>query len=315
MNVVTPVPIPKDSAVPPVDPTPAAPGPSATTTASQATAPPVTEIVPPTGWQLINVRELWQFRDLLYFLTWRDVKIRYKQTVLGAAWAVLQPAMMMVVFTIFFGKLARIATTDIPYPLFAYAGLLPWMFFATAIANGGNSVIGSERLITKIYFPRLAIPFASVGAALVDFAVACGLLAVLMVWYQIVPGWGLLLVPVVVGLTLLLAIGVGTLLAALNVNYRDFRYVIPFLVQIWMFATPSIYLDIFDPERLGEGSLLRTLIALNPMTGLVAAFRSCLLNTPMPWDLVGTAAVLSFAVFFAGCFYYRRMEDGFADVI
>ena len=279
--------------------------------------PTVTEIRPPSGWQLVNVRELWQFRDLLYFLAWRDVKIRYKQTFLGASWAILQPLMMMIVFTVFFGRLAKISNSDIPYPLFALAGLLPWMFFATAISSGGNSVIGSERLITKIYFPRLAIPFASIGAALVDFLVSFVLLAGLMAWnwghFQL--NWQIALLPIVVALVFLAATGVGTLLAALNVNYRDFRYVIPFLVQVWMFATPSIYMDIFDPEKLDQGGAFHALVVANPMTGLVAGFRACVLGTPMPWDLLAYAAALSLIVFTLGCFYFRRMEDGFADVI
>jgi lipopolysaccharide transport system permease protein len=280
-----------------------------------APEPPVTEIRPPSGWQLVNVRELWQFRDLLYFLTWRDVKIRYKQTVLGAAWAVLQPALMMVVFTIFFGRMAKLENADIPYPLFAFAGLLPWMLFATAISNGGNSVIGSEKLITKIYFPRLAIPFASVGAALVDFAIAFGLLAIALFVRPVAPTWHIVLLPIVVALVFLAATGIGTLLAALNVNYRDFRYVIPFLVQVWMFATPSIYLDIFDASQVEQGGIVHWLVIANPMTGLVAAFRACVLGTPMPWGLLGSAAIVSVAMFVIGCFYYRRMEDGFADVI
>ena len=284
-------------------------------THAQATSTPsVTEIGPPKGWQLVNVRELWQFRDLLYFLTWRDVKVRYKQTALGAAWAVLQPAMMMIVFTIFFAKLAKIESGDLPYPLFVYAGLLPWTFFATAITSGGNSVIGSERLITKIYFPRLAIPFAAVGAALVDLFVAFGLLAVLMICHGAWGGWMTLMLPVLLAIMLVAAIGVGTLLAALNVNYRDFRYVIPFLAQTWMFATPSIYLDIFGANA-DPSNWFRALLALNPMTGLVAGFRAALLGTPMPWDLVGYAAASAIAIFAAGCFYFRRLEDTFADVI
>lgn len=202
-----------------------------------------TVIRPPHGWQLVDFHELWKYRELLYFLTWRDVKVRYKQTVLGAAWAILQPLLMMVVFSVFFGRLAQVDSGDTPYSLFAFAGLLPWTFFAAAIANAGNSVVGSERLITKIYFPRLAIPFASVGAALVDFVVAFGMLFVLMIYYQVPPTANLLAVPLVVLLFLMAALGVGTLLAALNVAYRDFRYVIPFLVQLWMFATPTIYMQ------------------------------------------------------------------------
>src|SRR6266446_9434030 len=174
--------------------------------AAAAAEQPVTLIRPPSGWQLVNVRELWHFRDLLYFLAWRDVKVRYKQTVLGAAWAVLQPGMMMVVFTIFFSRLGQMPSGDLPYPVFVFAGLLPWSFFATAIANAGNSVVGSERLITKIYFPRLAVPFASAGAAAVDFVIALGLLAVLMACYRVAPGPGLLLVPVLFGVLLLAAL-------------------------------------------------------------------------------------------------------------
>ena len=222
------------------------PAPITAGTTDSTPAPIVTLIRPAQGWQLINFGELWQFRELLYFLTWRDVKVRYKQTLLGAAWAILQPLLMMVVFTIFFGRMAGVSSGGVPYPLFAYAGLLPWTFFATAIAAAGNSVVGSERLITKIYFPRLAVPFAAVGAAVVDFLIAFGLLIAMMVYYRVAPGWGLLLVPVIFGAILLAALGVGTLLAALNVAYRDFRYVIPFLVQLWMFATPSVYMQVAD---------------------------------------------------------------------
>jgi lipopolysaccharide transport system permease protein len=276
------------------------------------TATPVM-IEPPRGWQLINLGELWQFRDLLYFLTGRDVKVRYKQTALGAAWAVLQPLMMMVVFTIFFGRLAGVYSGDLQYPVFAYAGLLPWTFFATAIASAGNSVVGSERLITKVYFPRLAIPFASVGAAVVDFVIACGLLAILMLAYGIAPGFGILLAPLIFGVIVLAAVGVGTLLAALNVSYRDFRYVIPFLVQVWMFATPTVYM-----QPIAEGTdsgLIQTLLALNPMTGLIAAFRASVLGTPIPWAALAVSTIAVVLTLLAGCFYFRKVEDSFADII
>lgn len=299
---------------------------------------PETIIHPPSGWRLINARELWRYRELLYFLTWRDVKVRYKQTLLGAAWAVLQPAMMMVVFTVFFGRLASVPTGGIPYPLFVYAGLLPWTFFATAIANAGNSVVGSERLITKIYFPRLAIPFASVGAALVDFAVAFTLMLVLMVWYQVMPTVQLLLVPLLVAMLTLAALGVGTLLAALNVAYRDFRYVIPFLVQLWMFATPSVYMDVnaavqkedekvavsADDANLQSSTLdsqpdkpstLARLVALNPMTGLIAAFRAAILGSAVPWGSLAVSAAAVVLLFGIGCLYFRRVESSFADII
>jgi lipopolysaccharide transport system permease protein len=289
----------------------AAPPPAAGSTMEMPPAPLVTQIRPAQGWQWINFGELWQFRELIYFLTWRDVKIRYKQTVLGASWAVLQPLLMMVVFTIFFGRMAGVSSGDLPYPLFAYAGLLPWTFFATAIAAAGNSVVGSERLITKIYFPRLAIPFAAVGAAVVDFVVALGLLIVMMTYYRIVPGPGLLLLPAIFGAILIAGLGVGTLLAALNVAYRDFRYVIPFLVQIWMFATPTVYMQ---PKGTPSG-WAGVLLLLNPMTSLVAAFRAATLDGTIAWDQLGTATAAAVLVLLLGCFYFRRVEDTFADII
>jgi lipopolysaccharide transport system permease protein len=274
--------------------------------------PPVTVLRPPTGWQLINARELWQFRELLCFLIWRDVKVRYKQTALGAAWAVLQPLLMMIVFTIFFGRMAGVPTGGLPYPLLAYAGLLPWTFFATAITNAGNSVVGSERLITKIYFPRLSIPFAAVGAALVDLVIASGLLVALMFYYRIAPGAGLLLAPVILALITLAALGLGALLAALNVAYRDFRYVIPFLVQLGMFATPTVYMQ---PTGAAKAGWAGVLLALNPMTPLIGAFRSATLGGPIPWAglAIGSACVV--AAFLLGCLYFRKVEDSFADII
>ncbi|MGH7194775.1 MAG: ABC transporter permease, partial [Candidatus Saccharimonadales bacterium] len=216
--------------------------------AARTAAPdlPRTLIRPVRGWRWFNARELWDYRELLYFLAWRDVKVRYKQTVLGAAWAVLQPALMMVVFSIFFGRMAHVDAGGLPYPLFVFCGLLPWTFFAGAVANAAGSVVGSERLITKIYFPRVAIPFASVAAGLVDFAVAFSMLLALMLWYRVTPTWNLFLVPPLVFLFTLAALGVGTMLAALNVAYRDFRYVVPFLVQLWMFATPTVYMQPVD---------------------------------------------------------------------
>ncbi|HEY7087659.1 MAG TPA: ABC transporter permease [Tepidisphaeraceae bacterium] len=272
---------------------------------------PVTVIEARSGWQPINVRELWQFRELLYFLTWRDVKVRYKQTLLGAAWAVLQPAMMMVVFTVFFGKMAKVSSGSLPYPVFAYLGLVPWTFFATSMANAGNSVVGSERLITKIYFPRLAIPFAAVGAAVVDFLIAFALLVVLMFWYGIYPGANMLLLPVVFLPIMLTALGVGTLLAALNVAYRDFRYVIPFLTQLWMFATPTVYMQ---PDA-SSGGTLKALLALNPLTGLISGFRTVCCGGAMDWTQWGIAAAFSAVVFLVGCLTFRRMERNFADII
>lgn len=271
-----------------------------------------TVIVPLAGWRAINWRELITSRELIYFLTWRDLKVRYKQTILGVAWAVLQPAMMMVVFSLFFGRVAAASAGDLPYPLFVLAGLLPWTFFATAITNAGNSVVGSERLITKIYFPRLAIPFASVAAAAVDFVISTGLLLVLMAYYRIPPGPSLLLAPVVAAVVALAALGVGTLLAALNVAYRDFRYVIPFLTQVWMFATPTVYLQ---KGGTPSGGLAQTVLTLNPMAGLVAAFRAAALGGRLPWAQLGIGAAVSAALFVAGCLYFRKVEGAFADII
>ena len=301
----------------------------------------VTVITPPDGRTLIDVAELWRFRDLLYFLAWRDVKVRYKQTALGVAWAVLQPALMMVVFTLFFRKLAGAPSGDAPYPLFAYAGLLPWTFFSTAVAAAGNSVIGSERIITKVYFPRLAIPFAAVAASVVDFAVALGLLAGMMAYYGVAPGPFVWLAPVVFAAVVLTALGVGTLLSALNVSYRDFRYVIPFLLQIGMFATPTIYMQVDakgpvpqaastlaasgspsqpplatpTAEPDGQRAAVRVALALNPMTGLIGAFRAAVFGGPVPWASLAGSSLCSVLVFVAGCLYFRWVEDRFADIL
>jgi lipopolysaccharide transport system permease protein len=307
--------IPADAAAPAAaaDSAPAATAPGSPVEVAAEPSPEISRTIirPASGWQLVNVAELWRYRELLYFLTWRDVKVRYKQTALGAAWAILQPVMMMVVFTVFFGRLAKVPTGDVPYPLFVFAGLLPWTFFSTAIANAGNSVVGSERLITKIYFPRLAIPFAAVGAALVDFAIAFGVMIVLMLWYHVMPGPRMLLVPGLVLLLTLAAVGVGTLLAALNVAYRDFRYVIPFLVQLWMFATPSVYMA----AGAGGSTLTRWLLILNPMTGVIAAFRAATLGNPIAWGQLAISSAIIAALCVGGCLYFRKVEDSFADVI
>jgi len=272
---------------------------------------PLAELLPQAGWQPVNVRELWTYRELLYFLTWRDVKVRYKQTLLGAAWAILQPAMWMIVFTVFFSRMAKVQTGDVPYPIFAYLGFLPWTFFATAISNAGNSVVGSERLVTKVYFPRLSIPFASVAAAVVDFAIACTLLVVLMGYYGVQPGATVVLVPIILAVIMIMALGIGTLLAALNVAYRDFRYVIPFMVQIWMLATPTVYMQ---PEATSGGKW-HAILALNPMTGLISAIRQAVLGIPIDWVGVGISSVAAVMFFLIGCFYFRRMERNFADII
>lgn len=273
-------------------------------------------IEPPNRWEWVNVSELWRYRELLFFLAWRDVKVRYKQTALGAAWAVLQPALMMVVFTVFFGRLAGVSTDGIPQPLFFLTGVLPWFFFSTAVTNAANSVVGSERLITKIYFPRLAVPFATVAAAAVDLTVASSLLAVVMAGYAafgypIALGWQLALVPVAFVLIGLTATGLGTLLAALNVAYRDIRYVVPFFIQIGMFATPAIYMR----PTGNEGRVVEVLMAANPMNSLVETFRAGLLGGPIPWAGLGVATLAALLVLAVGCLYFRKVEDRFADIV
>lgn len=270
-----------------------------------------TILEPARSWQLVNVMELWRYRELLVFLVWRDIKVRYKQTLLGAAWAILQPTMMMIVFTVFFRRLAQVPADDMPYPLFVFTGLLPWSFFSTSISQAASSVVGSERLITKIYFPRLAIPFASVGAATVDFCMATGLLLSMMLWYGRLPGPAFLLAPVLMLLIGLAAAGMGTLLAALNVAYRDFRYVVPFLVQLWMFATPSIYMN---ANANGKGQLDWVLI-VNPLSPLIQSFRAAVLGGPIPWNSLALASSIVIVMFIAGCLYFRKVEDSFSDII
>jgi lipopolysaccharide transport system permease protein len=285
--------------------------PLATAADSAGQEPPVTVIRPPCGWQLIDLRELWRFRELIYFLTWRDVKVRYKQTVLGAAWAVLQPAMMMVVFTIFFSRMAGVSSGDLPYPVFVFAGLLLWTFFANAVSSASQSVVGSQNLVTKIYFPRLIIPMAPVGAGLVDLAIAFGMLVAMMLFYGAVPGVGLLLVPVIVLGLAVAALGVGALLAALTVAYRDFRYVVPFMVQIWMFATPSIYMS---AEAI-RNPLWHYLLPLNPAYGLITNFRTAMLGGAIDLYALAVSGAVSTVLLVVGCFYFRKVERGFADII
>jgi lipopolysaccharide transport system permease protein len=236
--------------------------------------------------------------------------VRYKQTLLGAAWAVLQPGLMMVVFTFFFGRLAHVSSGGVDYAVFVYAGLVPWTLFASAITSAGNSVVGSERLITKVYFPRLAVPLASVGSAVVDSVIACGLLLVLMLCYGIVPGVQFLLAPLMMALIVLAAVGVGTLLAALNVAYRDFRYVIPFLTQFWMFASPVAYPSSLVPQ------VWRLLYGLNPMGGVIEGFRWALLNKASPsWELLAVSTATVVVLLTGGLFYFQRMESRFADLV
>ncbi len=268
-------------------------------------------IEPSRGWVSLKLRELWEYRELLYFLTWRDVKVRYKQTVLGAAWAIIQPLMTMVVFSLFFGNLAKIPSDGIPYPIFSYAALVPWTFFANGMGQSSNSLVGAANLIKKIYFPRLVIPISSVISGVVDFALAFIVLLGMMLAYGIVPTLNVVFLPFLLLLAFVTALGVGMWLSAMNVQFRDVRYIIPFLTQFWMFATPIAY-----PSSLIENDLLRTLYGLNPMTGVVEGFRWALLDTdtaPGPILIVSTLAAVGLLV--SGVYYFRRMEKTFADVV
>lgn len=270
-------------------------------------------IEPTRSWAPLGAGDLWAYRELLYFLTWRDVRVRYKQTALGASWAILQPLAQMLLFTLFFGRLAKIPSDGLPYPLFAYVGLMPWTFFANAVTTSSNSLVVSSGLITKVYFPRLIMPAASVFAGLLDFACAFALFLGLMAWYRVPLTLNLLMAPVLLAMMVMLAFGVGAWLAALNVRYRDVRYVVPFLIQFWMFATPIIYPMSLVPERY------RLLYALNPLAGIVEGLRVALVGgmngARFDWASIAIAGAITAAVAIAGAYEFRRMERGFADVI
>lgn len=270
----------------------------------------ITIIRPSRGWVRLDLRELWGYRELLYFFVWRDLKVRYKQTVLGAAWAIIQPLFTMVVFSVFFGRLAQIPSDGIPYPIFAYAALVPWMYFANALSSATNTMVEHQRVITKVYFPRVILPISAVLSGLVDFTIAFIVLVGMMLFYGIVPTMAIWTVPLFVLLAMITALGVGLWLSALNVEYRDVRYAIPFLIQFWLFATPIAYPSSLVPERW------RVLYGLNPMAGVVEGFRWALLGKeqgPGPMLAVSVAAVILLLI--GGLFYFRRMEKTFADVV
>lgn len=279
-------------------------------------APAVVVIRPAKGWTALRLWDVWEYRELLFFLAWRDVQVRYKQTVLGAAWAILQPLLTMVVFTIFFGRLAQVGSDGLPYPIFSYAGLLPWTLFSQALGQASASLVSSSNLIKKVYFPRLVIPIASVLAGVVDFAVSLFALFGLMAYYRIWPAWTVLMVPVMFLLALLASVAVGLWLATLNVEYRDVRYIVPFLVQIWLFVTPVIYPASRVTAKLTERGLPAWLYGLNPMAGVVEGFRWALLGrTPFPGQLLLTGTIVTVILLVSGTFYLRRMESTFADVV
>lgn len=270
---------------------------------------PVVLIEPRKRWAALDLRDLWACRELLYFLMWRDIKVRYKQTVLGAAWAIIQPLVTMIIFTYFFGKLARVPTDGVPYPIFFYTGLLLWIFFSNGVTNGANSLIGNSNLITKVYFPRLIIPSAAVGAGLLDFAIASVLLIGLLIYYGFSPGWGYLMVLPLVVLTTLFALGVGIWFSAMNVKYRDVRYALPFLIQIWMFLSPIIYPSSMVPQEW------RWVLSLNPLTGLVESFRASLFGRELPWLALAYSGVFTLVMLVYASYTFQRMERTFAEFI
>jgi lipopolysaccharide transport system permease protein len=278
-----------------------------------ATAVPGAEVIitPSASMPLrAEILELWAYRELLYFLVWRDVKVRYKQTFFGAAWAVIQPLSAMVVFTVFFGRLVRVPSDGLPYPLFAYAALLPWSYFAQSVTHAASSVVASAHLVTKVYLPRLAIPMAAVLSGVVDFGVAFLVLVVMMLLYGAVPGGlALIFVPAFFILALVVTLGVGLWLAALNVAYRDVGHAAPFLVQLWLFATPVVYPSSLLPEPW------RTLWGLNPMTGVVEGFRAALLGTRVPTLMLLLSAAAALLIAATGFRYFRRVQKGFSDLV
>jgi lipopolysaccharide transport system permease protein len=271
---------------------------------------PRVRIAPSQGWASLKLADLWEYRELLYFFVWRDVKVRYKQTALGVAWAVLQPFFTMVIFSLFFGQLAKMPSDGVPYPIFSYTALLPWMFFANGLSQASNSLVANSNLINKVYFPRLTIPIASVLAGLVDFIPAFLMLLGMMLYFAIYPSANMIWVPAFLLLALVTSLGVGIGLSALNVHYRDVRHTVPFVIQCWLFATPIAYPSSLLPEPW------RTVYAINPMVGVVEGFRWALLDTEItPGPMVAVSSLAALALLVAAALYFRRMERSFADII
>lgn len=272
-------------------------------------APVAVVLEPSRAWMPISIREIWAFRELLYFLMWRDLKVRYKQTVIGVAWVIMQPLAMALVFIVFLGHFARIPSADIPYSLLVFSGLIPWLFFSSAISTSGNSLVGNSHLITKVYFPRLIVPLAAVGARLVDFAITFLVLVGLMFYYRVDLTWKILALPLFVVLLMALAFGVGTLTSALNVKYRDVSLMLPVIVQVWMFATPIVYPVEIVPQAW------RQWYALNPLVGLIEGFRAVLLNREVNWTALGISAAITAVLVVGALYVFRRMERNFADLV
>lgn len=289
-------------------------GPVAATSIPEHVAPGapsrrLTVIEPTAGWRAVNFGELWANRELLYYLTWREIKVRYKQTVLGSAWAILQPVMTTLVFNLVFGTFGKMAEgVDVPYPVFLYAALLPWTFFATSVTQGALSLIQSRNMLSKIYFPRLLIPWGSVGGQSADFGISFLVMIGMMAWFRIPPTWNLLLLPLVAAGTIVAALATATLLSALSVTYRDFRYLVPFVIQLWMFACPVPYDIAKVPEKW------RFWYALNPMAGMVDGFRSALLGQPIHWSILSTSLLSIGLLTLLSLAYFRRCERRFADI-
>ena len=277
---------------------------------TRPTEVPILRITPPSRWWALPVSELWEYRELLYFFVWRELKVRYKQTAVGAAWAVLQPLLTMLIFSLFFGRLAHIPSGGLPYPIFYYSALLPWMYFAASLQNATNKIVENQNVITKVYFPRLILPFSATLSGLVDFGISFLMFVAIMVYYRVEPSWPILMLPVFLLLAVLTALGVGLWLSALNAIYRDVRYVVPFLVQFWMFASPVVYPSSLVPAKW------RWLYGLNPMAGVIEGFRWSLTGTGYPPGrmlLVSSAVVL--AVLVSGLMYFQKMETTIADVV
>ena len=267
-------------------------------------------IKPRNKWISIDFNELWKYRELLYFLVWRDVKVRYKQTVIGAGWAIIQPFVTMIIFTIFFGNIAKIPSDGVPYPIFSYSGLLLWIYFSTSVSSSSNSVVGSSNLITKVYFPRLIIPLTSSLAGMVDYCIAFIILVLMMIYYGITPGFSIIFLPIVLFLTFITATGFGLWFSSLNVKYRDVRHALPFFIQLLLFATPVIYPLTFVPEKY------RWLLSLNPMSGIIEVHRACILgNKSIDLNTLSISVSISLIIFISGLFYFRRTERFFADII
>jgi lipopolysaccharide transport system permease protein len=282
----------------------------ATTDTGPTVDPPPTQVIRATsGWGRVNLIRLWEYRDLVWFLTWRDIQLRYRQTALGIAWAVIQPVAPMVIFSVFFGRLAHLPSDGVPYPLFAFCGLLPWQLFAFALTESSNSLVANQSLITKVYFPRLVIPLSSVLAGLLDFAISFVILLGLMLYFHILPTTRVLFVPFFLLLAVTTALGTGLWLSALNVQYRDVRYTIPFLTQFWLYATPIAYSSSLVPARW------RPLLGLNPIAGVVEGFRWSLLGTGAIPKLIWVSAIVSLFVLYTGVRYFSKMERAFADIV